>query len=304
MNFKLAFTFVLLCGTQFNVSAEESCSEKSGNVQVEGLSDLLQATKSSWPEVSTDFCYNRRACFFYSEFGDTSTKPKPEEFFCEEHSLYERISVEEVWKRPCNLTHEERIVINDYSYGYYSCMNDYLRQKEFKSPQLDSYIQKLTSALDKLPSYEGIVVRGATLPPEIAKLHAKGKTVSYDAFTSASTKSIPWGTDRFIIFSKTGKPIMSLANISKEYEVLFKAGTEFKVLDQYSDGGTNYYIMKEVIPGEDNDKVDLSLIEKMKTIKETEQTPDQWACPEISEDIPSRIQQKSVPSYKVAPKSK
>lgn len=298
-----SLTFLILAFTWQLSVAQEACIEKSVvPLQIETIKDLIQVKTKLWPSVSTDFCYGRRSCNYFTEYNEPP-KPKPAEFFCEEDSLYESISAEDASQGLCQLTTEERLVIQDYSDDYFSCMNTYLRQDKIKSPEIDYYIQTLNKALDKLPSYQGVVIRGADLPPEIAKLHTKGQVVNYAAFTSTSTSQVPWGKDRFIIISKTGKPIMNLSGIKEEYEVLFKSHTRFKVLDVFKEGEVTYYVMKEVGAQPDSPQElnkDLNLIKKLKADKGGPRSFDEWSCVK-GQAAPKTIKQKAFPLYNKDP---
>ena len=201
----------------------------------------------------------------------------------------------------CGLNLLEYLVIRDYSGFYYSCMNRYLRNKDVKSPAGDAYVALLNRALDKLPNYQGIVLRGADLPKEIAEAHKKGNIVTYNAFTSTSTESGFPARDNFIMISKTGKPIMGLSSIAYEKEVLFKTGTKFEVLDTYSENGKNFYIMKESIEGQTPEAEKLSDLETIKKIKESESNGvkgDFWSCPKNGDSIPKNVVQEVLPLTK------
>ena len=283
-----------------SVFAQYACIEKTViPLQIETIKDLIEIKTKSWPSVSTDFCYGRRSCSYFTEYNEIP-KPKPNGFFCEEDSIYESISPEVLDKKICNLTPEEFLAINDYSGEYYQCMNAYLRQNKVKSPEIEGYIQKLNSALDKLPNYEGIVIRGADLSPELAKIHSVGAVVTYNAFTSTSTEDLAWGNDRFIILSKTGKPIMSFSSHNNENEILFKSGTQFKILSMFKENNLTFYVMKEVTSSSspvDDIKADLALIEKFKSNTTSQGRPDRWLCPEELKNVPKIISQKTLPVF-------
>lgn len=149
----------------------------------------------------------------------------------------------------CGLNEEELSALKYYSDSGYGCLNSYLRSSDNRDENIDYMIQVLNRGLDKLPSYQGVVKRGASLPESIRESHAVGAVLEYDAFTSTSTNSGFSGADMFIIQSQSGKPIMGFSAHRSENEVLFKSGTKFKVLDRTEKDGVFYYIMAEVPDG-------------------------------------------------------
>lgn len=281
ISFESKATSVDACGTIDAISLENT-----------GLQDILNLVKEEHPDIQ--LCWFRQACNMY-----TSSQPKevPADSKCKKSYKYGQ--GDETFS--CGLSYIEKTALGDYSDSYYLCMNAYLRQKDVKSPALDAYIKLVNDALDRLPNYEGVVVRGSDLPPKIAELHKKGNTVIYDGFTSTSTESGFGGKDRFVIISKTGKPIMGLSYHEGENEVLFKSGTKFEVLDTYKEGGVNYYVMKEVVgepSSEEEKKADLALVEKIKNNKDS--GADTWYCPTLGDEVPKSVQQKYAPSIKIS----
>jgi len=182
----------------------------------------------------------------------------------------------------CGLTDEEIMAIRGYTAGLHTCMNKNIWEKK-NDPHQARLIRVLNGALSKLPNYQGLVLRGTTLPPNVKRKHQVGKTVKYDAFTSSSTSMAFIGEDQFIIYSKTGKPVMGLSGATGENEVLFKSGTDFKVLQIIKKSDKTYYVMKEVLPGED--KVTEEALEKkiLEQVKNPPRHPeleyDRWHCP-------------------------
>lgn len=271
---------------QVNAWGMEACvPETTETPLMKAIRKLSKKEKS----LSKEFCWALTRCQNERwEWKADETMPK--NFKCEDKAS-ENLR--------CGLTAEEQFSIAAYTGNHYRCLNGYLRQTKIKNPALDYYIETLNNALNRLPNYEGIVVRGGKLPPEVDKLHQVGSVVTYDAFTSASTKKSFFGADVFIIFSKTGKPVMSLSFNKHEFEVLFKSGTRFKILDVMTKDKRKFYIMKEVTCdlGSPQEKIeDTNLLSKIKKVEADEFTPDYWSCPEDKqESLPGSIDQKFLP---------
>jgi len=133
------------------------------------------------------------------------------------------------------LTEIEQSSIMSYTGNFYSTINPALWQKKLDE-KLHIYKNALDQGLDKIPSYTATpVIRYAALPKNALDEHQVGKIVTYDAYTSTSKKT-NWvwnGSVRFVIYpGKNGKNIEDISMIAKEEEILFKAGTRFKVLSR------------------------------------------------------------------------
>ena len=160
-------------------------------------------------------------------------------------------------------------------------------------------IEVLNEALAKLPKYEGFVMRGTNLPVSIRNQHQQGATVVYDAFTSTSTSHGFSGQDQFLIYSKTGRPVMSISSISGEEEVLFQSGTRFRIISVRNEG-SHYYLMRELVGSETSgeakkeDERILALARELKDRKS--ETPysearrlRRWECPTDGSRNPDKI---------------
>jgi len=83
-----------------------------------------------------------------------------------------------------------------------------------------------------------------------------GKIITEKAFTSTSyTKGAEFKRNtRFTIYSETGKKIDFLSNHPYEKEVLFKPGTEFRILSKKTNAetGIREIVMEEVPSGDKN----------------------------------------------------
>lgn len=132
----------------------------------------------------------------------------------------------------CGLTIAEMYAIYDYTSSGYRQLNEKLRSGGEVPEKYRVYKEVLNSALAKLKPFEGEVKRGVSkLPFEVFKQHAVGEVISYEAFTSSSTGNGFGASQRFIIQSKRGRYVDPISSVEGEKEVIFPAGTKFKVLN-------------------------------------------------------------------------
>jgi hypothetical protein len=99
------------------------------------------------------------------------------------------------------------------------------------------YIATLNTALSKLPDYKGAVWRGIYIPEEdldhTSKQFEEGSRVAFPAFTSTSAAGQMYDLNvSMLIHSKHGKRIDDFSAHEVEYEVLFRSGTQFKVINE------------------------------------------------------------------------
>lgn len=200
----------------------------------------------------------------------------------------------------CGMNQEEITALKYYSDSGYGCMNSYLRTDDNRDENIDYMIKVLNRGLDKLPSYQGIVKRGASLPESIREAHGVGAVIEYDAFTSTSTNSGFSGEDMFIIQSQTGKPIMGFSQHRSENEVLFKSGTKFKVLEKREENGVYHYILAEV-PASGSSLPSVDSIASQATGSRSPASatePDTYVCPVSGNaPVPQVLKQTNVPSF-------
>jgi phage-related protein (TIGR01555 family) len=116
-----------------------------------------------------------------------------------------------------------------YSGSYYREVNNQLRAGIMTEEQY-KFAASLNKALDTMPTYEGTTRRGATLSKEQVAMYKPGMIIEERGFTSTSTASGFGGNTRFEVKGKTGRDISKLSHYPGEAEVLFKAGTRFKVI--------------------------------------------------------------------------
>lgn len=142
------------------------------------------------------------------------------------------------------ITNDERDAIWTYTTEEYKEINRSMRGWFYGDFDLDEAqkakllgIHKLaTDGMRKLPKFEGRVARAIDINRDqyIAKNGiTRGATIRAESFYSTTKKRNPTfeGDVHIIIESKTGRDISQLSAIRSEEEVLFPAGTQFKVVD-------------------------------------------------------------------------
>ena len=135
----------------------------------------------------------------------------------------------------------ELIAIRGYTSEDYWKLNQALRSGDpAAQAKYDTYVVAAAAGLAKMPAFQGTVFRGSKLPPDILANYQVGKTVTEHAFTStaAAPTAAFDGNAKFVIQSKTGVDVAKLSVYAHEQEVLFRPGTQFKVLDVKFDAAT------------------------------------------------------------------
>lgn len=131
------------------------------------------------------------------------------------------------------LTQAEAVVLRHYTGSGYRDLNAQLRG-QMQNEKVQQAAEIMKSALNKLPDYQGVVIRRDNLPAHVLKQHTLGNVVEYPSFTSATFGSkdvvISESKHRLKIRAKHAKQInwISVFN-EEEQEVLFTAPTRFKV---------------------------------------------------------------------------
>jgi hypothetical protein len=135
----------------------------------------------------------------------------------------------------------EKALIYNYTKEGYKSINEALRENTGKRLPVES--QLLKAALKKLPDHRGVVYRSVDLSRKQINSYknAVGDVIKESTFISSSrspliARMLPSFTAKFSIISKHGKSVesisyMGLYNPPNEEEVLFAAGTSFRVLD-------------------------------------------------------------------------
>jgi ADP-ribosyltransferase exoenzyme len=128
----------------------------------------------------------------------------------------------------------------DYTGSGYLDLNDSLRNIAVDASQR-ARIEALRNALRKLPAYDGTVVRGTDLPPEVIAQYQPGEVITEKAFLSTTmnptvAQSTAFaGNAEFRILSRTGRDISSFSVFPTEREVLFPPGAHFYVMSRTVD---------------------------------------------------------------------
>lgn len=115
-----------------------------------------------------------------------------------------------------------------YSGAYYREVNKQLRAGVMTEEQF-KFAKSLNDALGKMPPYVGVTRRGTTLSNHEISLYKPGMIVEERGFMSSSKGTGFSGDVRFEIHGKTGRDIQKLSSHPGEAEVLFRAGTRFRV---------------------------------------------------------------------------
>ena len=127
------------------------------------------------------------------------------------------------------LTTEHLSALHNYTGLGHEDLNDALRNETVDASQ-QARVDALNRALDKLPPYEGPVVRGTDLPPDVLAQYQPGAAVTEPAFFSTSINpAVPQSTAfagnvEFRVLSRTGRDISSFSMFPTEQEVLFPTG--------------------------------------------------------------------------------
>lgn len=147
-----------------------------------------------------------------------------------ENAVRASLSSDEIEEGLCGMTPAEIWTLRYYTGPGYRDVNASLRQDP-ALPKYQNYRDVLNSALAKIKKYKGDVERGTTLPLEVFAQHQIGAVVTYPAFTSTSTTKGWSGAQRYVIKSKTGHFVDPISTHQGENEVIFPAGTKFKILN-------------------------------------------------------------------------
>jgi hypothetical protein len=113
-------------------------------------------------------------------------------------------------------------------------------------------VEAINNALGKLPAYDGPVVRGTNLPPEVLAQYRPGEYIIEKGFMSTTTNPIVaqspafGGNVEFRVLSSTGRDISAVSLFPAEQEVLFPSGTRFLVLGKTVDPVTGRTIIEMI----------------------------------------------------------
>jgi len=167
-------------------------------------------------------------------------------------------SVPKLKKDLVPLTKSEKFAIEDYTSDKFLGLNKKLRQGLSLEPADKTLLKKLSSGLEKLPSYEKDVFRKVSFNTEsdlkkFLKAHRKNSIVKYKTPISSSTDN-----RRFLFSGKgdvnitikksiSGKDISSFSKNPVEKEVLFDRNKSFKILSVKKNNLNAYELVLEEI---------------------------------------------------------
>lgn len=149
-----------------------------------------------------------------------------------------------------HLTHDEKAAVTSYISGGSYSLNASLRDGVPLTEQNKMLMQSLDSALEKLPPYEGRVVRTMDMSDTerlaFAKQNTRGKIVQCLAYTSASVLEgyHERPAVKLNIISHTGKDLRRYN--TAEGEVIFRRGAKFRMVDAHMDDITFVIDAEEV----------------------------------------------------------
>jgi hypothetical protein len=113
-------------------------------------------------------------------------------------------------------------------------------------------VDALNRALEKLPKYDGLVLRGSDIPLEVLEQYRPGEEITELAFLSTTTNPAVArspafeGNVEFQILSRSGRDVSSVSMYPGEQEILFPSGTVFYVVDKVVDPLTGKTFIKMI----------------------------------------------------------
>ncbi|HEY4041370.1 MAG TPA: ADP-ribosyltransferase [Rhodopila sp.] len=146
---------------------------------------------------------------------------------------------------------DDRLALADYTGSGYEDLNSALRSDVLDASQ-HARVAAINNALEKLPPYQGPVIRGTNLPPEVLDQYRPGEIIKEDAFLSTSTNTAVArspsfaGNVEFRILSSSGRDISSVSMFPDEQEVLFPSGTTFYVVSKVLDSLTGRTVIRMI----------------------------------------------------------
>lgn len=149
------------------------------------------------------------------------------------------------------LNSDDLAALAHYTGPGYKDLNSALREGALEASQ-QARADALNKALEKLPPYEGTVVRGTNLPAEVLEQYRPGEIITESAFTSTSmdhavAQSATFaGNAEFRILSTTGRDVSSVSMFPDEHEILFPAGSKFYVVNKIVDPHTGKTIIEMI----------------------------------------------------------
>lgn len=175
----------------------------------------------------------------------------------EQHST-ERRKMEE-YSKLTGIPVEELALINRYTYGSKWCNNygygivdSYFGKVEDYGGLCQKFYPACNAALEKMPRYNGTVFSGISFDPmkldqyikEMKSCMSSGTAYVNKAFMSSTTSidrtSIFGDNLMLVIKSKKGVDVKAISHYASEDEIVFRAGSKFKVLKVYQETTRKY----------------------------------------------------------------
>ena len=175
-----------------------------------------------------------------------------------EHHSTERRKMEE-YSKLTGIPVEELALINRYTYGSKWCNNygygivdSYFGKVEDYGGLCQKFYPACNSALEKMPRYNGTVFSGISFDPmkldqyikEMKACMSSGTAYVNKAFMSSTTSidrtSIFGDNLMLVIKSKKGADVKAISHYASEDEIVFRAGSKFKVLKVYQETTRKY----------------------------------------------------------------
>ena len=154
---------------------------------------------------------------------------------------------------------EELALINRYTYGSKWCNNygygivdSYFGKVEDYGGLCQKFYPACNAALEKMPRYNGTVFSGISFDPmkldqyikEMKACMSSGTAYVNKAFMSSTTSidrtSIFGDNLMLVIKSKKGADVKAISHYASEDEIVFRAGSKFKVLKVYQETTRKY----------------------------------------------------------------
>lgn len=170
----------------------------------------------------------------------------------------ERRKMEE-YSKLTGISVEELALINRYTYGSKWCNNygygivdSYFGKVEDYGGLCQKFYPACNAALEKMPRYNGTVFSGISFDPmkldqyikEMKACMSSGTAYVNKAFMSSTTSidrtSIFGDNLMLVIKSKKGVDVKAISHYASEDEIVFRAGSKFKVLKVYQETTRKY----------------------------------------------------------------
>lgn len=175
-----------------------------------------------------------------------------------EHHSTERRKMEE-YSKLTGIPVEELALINRYTYGSKWCNNygygivdSYFGKVEDYGGLCQKFYPACNAALEKMPRYNGTVFSGISFDPmkldqyikEMKACMSSGTAYVNKAFMSSTTsidRTTIFGDNLMLVIkSKKGVDVKAISHYASEDEIVFRAGSKFKVLKVYQETTRKY----------------------------------------------------------------